>query len=121
MSRSAQNLVYTGSKHEVKVFGDGQVVMHTTRQSATHLVTVASLSHADHTIRTLDRLTLRALLGPCDVTLRPGRKKTLRTGATMRIPMGATFTLKATAAVIEITPELGPGLGTGPGDDDRYP
>jgi hypothetical protein len=114
--------VYYGTKDLAKGFNDGQLVQHTMHLEDGEQSYIFSLRGGPHKRRTLSKLDIKALLGPCTVVIENGSTTTLQTGDTMNIPAGSTFSFATTGrAVVQGRSLTGPGLGAplgGGGGDD---
>lgn len=117
-----QEFVYFGTRDLAKGFNDGQLVQHTMALENGEQAFVFSLRGGPHKRRTLSKLEVRVLLGPCTIVIQHGATRTLQTGATMDIPAGSTFSLATTEKAVLLARSLtGPGLakptGGGSGGD----
>jgi hypothetical protein len=108
------NFVYYGEKDTAKGYNDGQLVQHSMQLVGEAQIYFISLRGGPHKRRTLSKLDLKALLGPCKVVIENGATTVLQTNNTLPIPAGSTFSLEAEdKAVIQATSLTGPGLGGG--------
>jgi hypothetical protein len=109
------NFVYYGEKDTAKGYNDGQLVQHSMQLLDEEQISFISLRGGPHKRRTLSKLALKALLGPCTVVIENGPTTVLQTDDTTDIPAGSTFSLEAQGkAVIQATSLAGPGLGDPP-------
>jgi hypothetical protein len=111
--------VYYGNNDLAKGFNDGQLVQHTMKLSDGEQAYVFSLRGGPHKRRTLSKLDIKALLGPCTVVIQNGATTTLQTGDSMNIPAGSTFSFQTDAKAVMLGRSLtGPGLGNPWGDPE---
>ena len=108
------NFVYYGEKDTAKGYNDGQLVQHSMLLPGEEQIYFMSLRGGPHKRRTLSKLDLKALLGPCTVVIENGPTTILQTHDTTNIPAGSTFSFEAAdTAVIQARSVAGPGLGEG--------
>jgi hypothetical protein len=113
------DFVFHGANDLAKAFNDGQLVQHTMRLPDGEQAYVFSLRGGPHKRRTLSKLDIKALLGPCTVVIQNGSTTTLQTGDSMNIPAGSTFSFAAADKAALLGRSLaGPGLGSPTGGDD---
>ena len=106
--------VYYGENDLAKAFNDGQLVQHTMRLDDGEQAYVFSLRAGPHKRRTLSKLEVRALLGPCTVVVQNGETRILQTNDTINIPAGSTFSFAADGKAVLLARSLtGPGLAKG--------
>lgn len=104
--------VFYGATDTAKAFNDGQLVQHTMHMAGGEQAYVFSLRGGPHKRRTLSKLNLKALLGPCTIVVQNGSSTTLQTNDTMDVPAGSTFSFATPdKAVIQGRSLAGPGLG----------
>ncbi len=124
MSVSSSSLQFNGAKNSVRIFSDGEMAMHTTAPSKETTVMVISIARGTHQLRTLDQLSVTALLGPCKITVDSGTTKkvtVLKTGKKMGVSIGSTFTVNGDGTVLRLVPVQGPGLGNPRVPDETIP
>jgi len=113
--------IFYGTNHLAKSYNDAGLVQHSLQLPDGEKLYTFSLRGGPHKRRTLSKLALTALLGPCKVVIQQGPSRVLTTGDTMDIPAGSTFSFEADSiAVLHGRSVSGPGLGNpiGGGGDD---
>ncbi len=115
------NFIYFGARDLAKAFNEGQLVQHTMMQEDGEAIYIFSLRGGPHKRRTLSKLDVKALLGPCTIVIQNGPTTTLQTNGTTIIPAGSTFSLETDKeAVLQAKSVTGPGLGN-PGGNPKDP
>jgi uncharacterized protein YaiE (UPF0345 family) len=118
--KQSLNVHFIAPAHEVKVFYDGQLVVHTSLLADGHAQSyVFSVRGGPHKLGTLPKLDLQVVSGPCAISVDGAKAKTLKAGAKFNLPPGSTFELTATksTALVSGVPKPGPGLENGMQDE----
>ncbi len=111
--------IYYGTNDLAKGFNDGQLVQHTMSLADGEQAYVFSLRGGPHKRRTLSKLEVQSLLGPCTIVVQNGATQTLDTDETMDIPAGSTFSLATSDKAVLLARSLtGPGLAKGSNEKD---
>ncbi len=115
------NSVFYGPKDVAAAFNRGQLVQHTMQLENEERSYVFSLRGGPHKRRTLSKIELRALAGPCTVVIQDGPTTILQSGDSMEIPAGSTFSFETSTKAVLLGRSLaGPGLGLSKDDRDLY-
>lgn len=116
------DFIFFGARDTAKSFNEGQLVQHTMLLEDGEATYVFSLRGGPHKRRTLSKLDVKALLGPCKLVIQDGPSTVLPTNGTAIIPAGATFSLEAAdEAVIHARSVTGPGLAKPTGGGGDFP